>query len=72
MRFSLSFTPVIVRAVLHKELVGPKSDKLLVPITWRFPKHLPGTWEIAAKLKDYWDRDCFMVPTQVHVVRGWK
>ena len=29
MRFSLSWTPVFVRAVLHKEFVGPKSDKLL-------------------------------------------
>jgi hypothetical protein len=29
MRFSLSLTPVILRAVLHKEFVRPKSDKLL-------------------------------------------
>jgi hypothetical protein len=29
MRFSLSWTPVIVRAVLHKEFVRPKPDKLL-------------------------------------------
>ena len=29
MRFSLSCTPVIVRAVLHKEFVGLRSDKLL-------------------------------------------
>ena len=29
MRFSLSLTPVTVRAVLHKEFVRPKSDKLL-------------------------------------------
>jgi len=29
MRFSLSLLPVIVRAVLHKEFVGPKPDKLL-------------------------------------------
>jgi len=29
MRFSLSLTPVIVRAVLHKEFVRSKSDKLL-------------------------------------------
>ena len=29
MRFLLSFIPVIVRAVLHKEFVGAKSDKLL-------------------------------------------
>src|SRR3972149_6393362 len=28
-RLSLSLTPVIVRAVLHKEFVGLKSDKLL-------------------------------------------
>ena len=30
MRFSVSLTPVIVRAVLHKEFVRPKPDKLLV------------------------------------------
>ena len=29
MRFSLSWTPVIVRAVLHQEFVRPASDKLL-------------------------------------------
>ena len=29
MRFSLSLIPINVRAVLHKEFVGPKSDKLL-------------------------------------------
>jgi len=27
--FAVFFTPVIVRAVLHKEFVGPRSDKLL-------------------------------------------
>jgi D-alanyl-D-alanine carboxypeptidase/D-alanyl-D-alanine-endopeptidase (penicillin-binding protein 4) len=29
MRFSLSFVPVIVRAVLHREIVGLRSDRLL-------------------------------------------
>ena len=33
MRFSLSWIPVIVRAVLHKEFVGPKPDKLLVAVS---------------------------------------
>ena len=32
MRFSLSLVPVTVRAVLHKDLVGPKSDKILAQL----------------------------------------
>jgi hypothetical protein len=32
MRLSLSLIPVIVRAVLHKEFVGPKFDKLLAQL----------------------------------------
>jgi hypothetical protein len=29
MKFSLHFAPIFVQAVLHKEFVGAKSDKLL-------------------------------------------
>jgi hypothetical protein len=32
MRFSVLLTPVIVGAVLHKEFVRPKPDKLLGPL----------------------------------------
>jgi hypothetical protein len=32
MKFSLLFAPVFVQAVLHKEFVGAKSDKLLDPL----------------------------------------
>ena len=34
MGLSLSWVPVIVRAVLHKEFVGPKPDKLLESQAW--------------------------------------
>jgi hypothetical protein len=38
MRFSLLFAPVLVQAVLHKEFVGAKSDKLLAGIGKRCPE----------------------------------